>query len=103
MSSTDSQIGDLDNPTPVSTETEEVKSVETSEAKTEKNFVSILRSNPLYEDASSIFHWRDPLRAGLLFGIFNFFLLADHLGRIFCGDAHQLFTFGTDFGLLFIC
>jgi len=33
---------------------------------------SALRTNPLYSEASYILHWRDPIRSGLLFGIFNF-------------------------------
>jgi len=38
-----------------------------------KSYVAIVKSNPLYSEASKIFHWRDPVRSGLLFGIFNFF------------------------------
>jgi len=38
-----------------------------------KTYVSILRANPLYSEASRILHWRDPVKTGLIFGIFNFF------------------------------
>jgi len=42
-----------------------------------KTYISILKANPSYNDVSFIFHWRDPVKSGLLFGIFNlfFFLL----------------------------
>lgn len=38
-----------------------------------KTYASILRANPLYPEAEKIVHWRDPIKSGLLFGIFNFF------------------------------
>jgi len=37
-----------------------------------KKITSALRTNPLYSEASYILHWRDPIRTGLIFGIFNF-------------------------------
>jgi len=40
-----------------------------------KTFISIAKSSPFYNDVSKIFHWRDPVKSGLLFGIFNFFFL----------------------------
>jgi len=35
--------------------------------------VEIIKANPLYGEASQVLHWRDPVKSGLLFGIFNFF------------------------------
>jgi len=42
-----------------------------------KSYLSIVKANPSYSDASFLFHWRDPVKSGLLFGIFHliFFLL----------------------------
>jgi len=40
-----------------------------------KTFITIAKSSPFYNDVSKIFHWRDPVKSGLLFGIFNFFFL----------------------------
>jgi hypothetical protein len=37
-----------------------------------KKITSALRTNPLYSEVSYLLHWRDPIRTGLLFGIFNF-------------------------------
>jgi len=37
-----------------------------------KKINSALSTNPFYSEASYILHWRDPIRTGLLFGIFNF-------------------------------
>lgn len=37
-----------------------------------KKITSAITTNPLYPEASHILHWRDPIRTGLLFGIFNF-------------------------------
>jgi len=37
-----------------------------------KKIASAIATNPLYPEASYILHWRDPIRTGLLFGIFNF-------------------------------
>jgi len=51
----------------------DTKTVEARELPSGKTYVSILKSNPLYSEASKVFHWRDPVRTGLLFGIFNFF------------------------------
>jgi hypothetical protein len=51
-----------------STATKEIK--ETSIPKT---YIQIIMSNPLYSDVSKVLHWRDPVKTGLLFGIFNFF------------------------------
>jgi len=42
------------------------------EAAVTKSYVAIIRSNPLYSEGSKIAHWRDPVKSGLLFGIFNF-------------------------------
>jgi len=38
-----------------------------------KNYVAIIKANPLYSESSKVLHWRDPVKTGLLFGIFNFF------------------------------
>jgi len=77
----DSQIGDLDNPTPISTSTDADSEVQTKSASSDKpTIISILRSNPLYEDVSNVFHWRDPLRSSLLFGIFNLFYILTSWG-----------------------
>jgi len=37
-----------------------------------KKITSAVSTNPLYSEVSHILHWRDPIRTGLLFGIFNF-------------------------------
>lgn len=46
---------------------------ETTEVKTYRGYVQIIKANPMYENVSKVLHWTDPLRSGLLFGIFNFF------------------------------
>jgi len=68
-----SEVGDLDAATPtVSTPTKvEEKKVEVETDK--RSYVSIIKSNSLYLDASKIVHWRDPVKSGLIFGIINFF------------------------------
>jgi len=38
-----------------------------------KTYLSIVRASPLYVDASKLFHWRDPVKSGLLFGMLNLF------------------------------
>jgi len=38
-----------------------------------KNYIGVIKANPLYSDTSKILHWKDPVKTGLLFGIFNFF------------------------------
>jgi len=38
-----------------------------------KTYVAIFKANPLYPEVSRVVHWRDPIKSGLLFGIFNFF------------------------------
>jgi len=40
-----------------------------------KTCMTILKANPLYSEVSKIFHWRDPVRSGLLFGIANLFYI----------------------------
>jgi len=40
-----------------------------------KTCMVILKANPLYNEVSKIFHWRDPVRSGLLFGIANLFYI----------------------------
>jgi len=62
---------------------EEVKSTQTTASTSSpnvileppKNFLSIAKSSPYYNDLSKLFHWRDPVKSGLLFGILNFFFL----------------------------
>jgi len=46
-----------------------------SDAKSEEGetYCGILKGDPIYEEASVIVHWRDPVRTGILFGIVNFF------------------------------
>jgi len=60
-------------------EQEEIRTEKpTSEVNQEpKTYIAIIKLNPSYGDVSQIFHWRDPVKSGLLFGIFNlfFFLL----------------------------
>jgi len=41
--------------------------------KSGKNYLAIISSDPFFGEASRIVHWRDPVKTGLLFGIFNFF------------------------------
>jgi len=64
--------------TPVVEEIKAEKAVSTEAKETPKSYIEILKANPSYNDASLIFHWRDPVKSGLLFGIFNlfFFLLS---------------------------
>jgi len=45
----------------------------TKEIPVPKTYVQIIKANPVYSDVSKILHWRDPVKTGLLFGIFNFF------------------------------
>jgi len=40
-----------------------------------KGCMAILRADPLYNEASKIFHWRDPVKSGLLFGMANLFYI----------------------------
>jgi len=47
--------------------------VSPSERVETKSYVAILKADPLYPQVSTIVHWRDPIKSGLLFGIFNFF------------------------------
>jgi len=47
-----------------------------AEIKTEvKTYAGIVKANPLYSEASKIFHWKDPVKSGLLFGILNLFYI----------------------------
>jgi hypothetical protein len=64
---------------------------QTSEQKSTKTFAAIIKADPAYHEGNLIlqlaFHfltnievsnivlWRDPVKTGLLFGIFNFFFL----------------------------
>jgi len=41
--------------------------------KERKTYFSIARASPIYVDASKLFHWRDPIKSGLLFGMLNLF------------------------------
>jgi len=59
--------------TPVSKDKEEITPAQTNQREVTKAYVAIIKKNPLYSEASKVFHWRDPVRSGLLFGIFNFF------------------------------
>lgn len=52
--------------------TSEVAPSSTTERKT---VYSILKANPAYNEVSKFVHWRDPIRTGLFFGIFNCFYL----------------------------
>jgi len=55
---------------------DEIQPKATEESHTErKTCMTILKANPLYNEASKIFHWRDPVRSGLLFGIANLFYI----------------------------
>jgi len=47
-------------------------SSEPKEVKTCKTYISILKANPCYAHTSTLLHWRDPVKTGLIFGIFNF-------------------------------
>lgn len=46
-----------------------------------KTYIAIAKSSPFYNDCSKIFHWRDPIKSGLLFGILNFFYLLTTWGE----------------------
>jgi len=50
-----------------------VDSDEPREVMALERYVSVLKANPLYSDSSKVLHWRDPVKTGLIFGIFNFF------------------------------
>jgi len=39
------------------------------------SYVKTIKANPCYSDVSKILHWTDPVKTGLLFGIFNFFFI----------------------------
>jgi len=55
---------------------DEIQPKATEESHTErKTCMTILKANPFYNEASKIFHWRDPVRSGLLFGIANLFYI----------------------------
>eukprot|EP01114_Cavostelium_apophysatum_P024188 TRINITY_DN93_c0_g1_i1.p1 TRINITY_DN93_c0_g1~~TRINITY_DN93_c0_g1_i1.p1 ORF type:complete len:277 (+),score=55.38 TRINITY_DN93_c0_g1_i1:119-949(+) len=54
--------------TPTKTAVSQSKEVEAA-----RSYVSILKSDPLYGEVQKILLWRDPVKTGLLFGIFNFF------------------------------
>jgi hypothetical protein len=56
-------------------QTEGTSKTETSGCKGCSECIAILKKNPLYNEASNIFHWRDPVRSGLLFGIGNLFYI----------------------------
>jgi len=68
-----------------------------------KTFISIAKSSPFYNDVSKIFHWRDPLKSGLLFGILNLFFFTHYLGRIYYSYSHFLSSFGSFGSLLWLC
>jgi len=53
---------------PVTTTTDELR-----EASVAHHYLQYLKANPLYTESSKALHWRDPVKTGLLFGIFNFF------------------------------
>lgn len=38
-----------------------------------ERYLSIIKANPIYHDSAKVLHWRDPVKTGLIFGIFNFF------------------------------
>lgn len=61
-----------DEITTAGTTTTEKASTKT-EVHAAKSYVSILKENPLYSDSSKLFHWRDPVKTGVLFGVINFF------------------------------
>jgi len=89
--STETENTEIKNVTPTTTEEPDdikpVTTTTTTESKKEvektpteasdlalvKNAVAIVKANPLYTETSKILHWRDPVKTGLLFGIFNFF------------------------------
>jgi len=54
---------------PTESSTKEVREVK----KNAKTYLAIISSDPLFPEASKVVHWRDPVKTGLLFGIFNFF------------------------------
>jgi len=60
---------------------DEIKAVETKvtttsnepkEVKAAKSYLTILKANPCYAHTSTLLHWRDPVKTGLVFGILNF-------------------------------
>jgi len=53
----------------------------TEEVKPAHSCMAILRKNPAYNDVTNIFYWRDPVKSGLLFGIFNFFFFLISYGE----------------------
>jgi len=69
------------------------------ECQTMKGYVDILKANPLYHETSKLLHWTDPVKTGLLFGIFNFFYFLSTWG-----DYSMLTIFSYLFlALLSIC
>jgi len=51
------------------------------EVKQAHSCMEILRRNPAYNDIANIFYFRDPVKSGLLFGIFNFFFFLISYGE----------------------
>jgi len=60
-------------PTPVTTDSPKESKGETPQPTERKTYLSIVRASPIYVDASKLFHWRDPVKSGLVFGMANLF------------------------------
>lgn len=66
---------------------------EPTEIATAKSYVAILKANALYPATSKLLHWKDPVKTGLIFGVFNFFFFLTYLGD---------YSFLTMFSYLFL-
>jgi len=53
-------------------EPQEINATKTSPKRT---IISIIKSDPWYNDVSKIAQWKEPIKTGLIFGIINFFYL----------------------------
>jgi len=67
------EAADEIKPSTTITTQERKDEIKEKEIKTPKSYITIIKANPLYTETSKVLHWRDPVKTGLLFGIFNFF------------------------------
>jgi hypothetical protein len=52
---------------------EEIKDPTIQTKEETKTYLSIIQNDPSYNDVYSILLWKDPVKSGVLFGIFNFY------------------------------
>jgi len=71
---------------PTESSTKEVREAK----KNAKTYLAIISRDPLFPEASKVVHWRDPVKTGLLFGIFNFFFFLSTFAEYSLLDYFQL-------------